>query len=156
MKPSTLVERFWRNVEQGAPMTCWPWKGSRTVRGGYGQLNEKGKLIKAHRFVLEWKLGRKITRGKMALHSCGNAPCCNPRHIYEGTAAQNNQDAKRHGTLYKIPVLRGEDSPSAKLTVAQVKEIRSSEESHTALAKKFGVTKQAIFRIRKRLSWRSV
>ena len=153
---STLITRFWKYVKKGSPNECWEWIGSRATHGGYGQINEKGSLIKAHRLSLEIKLGRKIKAGMLACHSCGNAPCCNPSHIYEGTHKQNHDDCVRHGRSFILHTKCGEKSPSAKLTTAQVKQCRSSKKGHTYFAKKFGVTKQAIFRIRKGLSWKSV
>jgi len=34
----------------------------------------------------------KIPEGKLACHKCNNRKCCNPDHIYVGSALQNNTD----------------------------------------------------------------
>lgn len=52
----------------------------------------------------------------------------------------------------------GELNGRAKLTAAQVKEIKYAlaAQSLTEVGKRFGVTKQAIYRIRKGLNWRTI
>jgi hypothetical protein len=52
----------------------------------------KGARFKAHRLVLERKLGRPIKPLFCALHICDNRSCVNPNHIYEGTYRDNMRD----------------------------------------------------------------
>jgi hypothetical protein len=74
----------------------------------------------------------------------------NPHHLLLGTAAQNMQDKVERGRQAHNS---GEKNGSAKLTEAQVAEIRatyvqnSKEFGSRALAQKFGVSKLAIQRI---------
>ena len=151
--PYRLVKRFWKYIDQRGP--CWLWTGSLAKRGGYGQLNNKGRLLKAHRISFEIHSG-PIPSGAHVLHKCNNAKCVNPEHLYLGDNLDNTRDRIEAGTQYKIPPMRGEKSPNAKLTEDQVKFIRSSSLGHAELGRKFNVTKQAIFRIRKNLSWKSI
>ena len=54
------------------------------------------------------------------------------------------------------PVRRGETNPHAKLTEGDVRLIRGSVESHTALAVRLGVSDTTIRRIRQGVKWRHV
>lgn len=62
------------------------------------------------------------------------------------------EDAIRPG-LHRA---KGERSPHAKLTAAQVMEIRSSREKGTVLARKFGVSSTLIYSIKKNRVWESI
>ena len=149
----SVVNRFWKYLKVGKKDECWEWSGSRAVRGGYGQLNDRHKLLKVHRISYELHKG-KIPEGEMICHKCNNPPCCNPNHLYAGTNTDNTRDRIVSGTQYNIPPLSGEKSPSAKLTYEIVKEIRQSSESCAALGKKYGVSKTAISYIRRGRTWK--
>jgi hypothetical protein len=56
-----------------------------------------GRGTKAHRYALELALGRPLDPGKYACHHCDNKVCCNPAHLYEGTAQDNSDDAVTRG-----------------------------------------------------------
>src|SRR6185295_3608021 len=88
-------------------------------------------------------------------HKCNNPPCCNPRHLYAGTYLDNTRDKIAAGTQYKIPPQRGLKCPASKLNEEQVKLIRESDIKGVELARMFGVTKSAISRVRKGLSWKT-
>lgn len=65
--------------------------GSRTVKG-YGQLKGDGSaLVRAHRAAWTVTFG-PIPEGVYVLHSCDNPPCCNPHHLWLGTALDNTRD----------------------------------------------------------------
>lgn len=51
---------------------------------------------------------------------------------------------------------KGVEHYSAKLDPDKVREIRVSDLSNAALAKKFGVRQNAIWKVRKRISWKHV
>lgn len=80
---------------------CWPWPGKRN-KDGYGKTYyplDPGRERLAHRAVYEAVHG-EITDPKICvLHKCDNRPCCNSRHLFEGTRTLNAKDRdakKRH------------------------------------------------------------
>lgn len=143
--------RFTANVDSsGGPRKCWPWTGGRFARG-YGRFHLNGRNYIASRYALELSLGRPLGEGMDALHTCDNPPCVNPRHLYEGTHADNMADKVARG---RQP--RGELSGTAKLTEQQVRAIRASTESSRKIAPDFGVHDSTIRRIRSGKKWRHI
>ena len=89
---------FWKKVAVGSADTCWTWQGCR-MPNGYGSLKARdgGHTHRyAHRVAYELVNGL-IPNGLMVLHHCDNPPCCNPAHLYLGTAKDNAQDRERRG-----------------------------------------------------------
>jgi hypothetical protein len=104
----------------------------------------------AHRVAYAEFVG-PIPRELNVLHRCDNRLCCNPRHLFLGTDGDNMADKvkkKRHRF--------GEGVPSHKLTEADVRAIRASNEHQVVLAKRYGVYQQTISRIRSRETWKHV
>ncbi len=108
--------------------------------------------------------------GLFVLHRCDNRPCCNPAHLFLGTAADNAADMIAKGRRRQAPplcgeanpirrrpelALRGERHPGAKLTAAQVEEIRRVGRSISGrlLGERYGVSKHAIWGILKGKAW---
>lgn len=94
------IERFWNKVDKsGGPDACWLWTLGKV--SGYGSFKVKRKYLLAHRVA--WTL----TNGKIphdgsyhgicVLHRCDVRTCCNPNHLFLGTAADNNTDKKNKG-----------------------------------------------------------
>lgn len=93
--------RFWDNVQVSAGNKCWAWTGSKDEHG-YGKLSYGGRdykaEYKAHRMSYEMRFG-PIASGMVICHTCDNPSCVNPNHLFEGTQADNTQDASRKGRL---------------------------------------------------------
>ena len=143
----TLAERFWRHVQRGAPNECWPWIASRT-RGGYGQLGLEKKTVRAH------QVAYFLTHGAwplVARHTCDFRPCCNPKHILNGTQRDNMRDMAERGRCVDH---RGVCNPRARLSAADVVQIRSANASARDLATQFGVSTNHIWRIRSGAAWK--
>jgi hypothetical protein len=90
------IAGFWAKVDRsGGEDACWPWTLSKTRFGhGSAQLSQfKG----AH--CIAWMLyyGFLIPKGKQVCHSCDNPPCCNPKHLWIGTAKDNARDRNTKG-----------------------------------------------------------
>lgn len=83
---------------------CWLWTGAVNF-AGYGKLRVKGQIVSAHRYSLEVHLGRKLPPEQMACHHCDNPPCCNPDHLFVGSAKDNAIDMvqKRRDSYARQP-----------------------------------------------------
>ena len=93
----------------------------------------------------EWQGTRNgpIPEGMVIMHTCDNPPCVNPSHLQVGTKAENNADtAKKRRHNY------GLNHWNARLSDADVADIRASDETRKALAKRYGVTYSHIWRIK--------
>lgn len=97
-KQPPFKERFWNRVDIRSDSECWPWKKSR-MKSGYGKVKRSGKHLLSHRIAFELSNGRPPKKGLCVLHHCDNPPCCNPKHLYEGTYQDNMQDALKRNRL---------------------------------------------------------
>ena len=136
----TPQERFNEKVVD-VDFGCRIWCGSRIGNRGYGQAWFNGRVQQAHRVA--WQLaGREIPEGLMVLHRCDVRACVNVDHLFVGTALENSIDMTKKA--------RG----VAKLSFEQVAEIRSSRETLTTLAKKFGVSVASVGNARTGVTFR--
>lgn len=98
---SNAMDRFWSRVDQsGGPDACWPWTGC-TKPGGYGFIMHKRRARLTHRVALSGSLD--VQPGMMACHSCDNPICCNPAHLFWGTAQDNSDDCAAKGRKRGAP-----------------------------------------------------
>ena len=152
---STVESRWHQYVSRRQDHQCWPWTGSLAVRGGYGQLQDRGKLLKAHRVAWEIHFG-PIPEGMFIRHMCHNPRCCNPSHLLPGTVRDNNRDAVKSKRNFVPEPLRGEEQPNSRLTADDVRLIRSCDEDGAVLAARYGVSKSTISHVRLRKTWKHV
>ena len=149
----TVEERFWAKVDKRGPDECWEWTAG-TNSGGYGDIKVAGRHIKAHRLAFQWLCG-PIPEGICVCHHCDNPLCVNPDHLFLGTQAENiaDRDAKDRG---RGAGPRGEANGSAKLTKADVREIRqlcAGGKAQEAVGKRYGISQSNISDIVNRKTW---
>lgn len=132
---------------------CLFWPFSKTT-AGYAQMRQDGKRFIVSRVLCEEANGPPPTESHVAAHSCGKGHlgCVAKKHLRWATYSENERDKLLHGTD-----ARGERCGSAKLTEEQVREIIALKgaEKQNAIAKRFGVRRQTIYKIHsgKRWAW---
>lgn len=156
------------NVRRGDG--CWEWTGP-LMPNGYGQCSGGGRGTHdyAHRRAWERASGEPIPDGFGVYHTCDNPPCIRnddegtyavdgrllPRwgHLFLGTTADNVADKVAKGRQ-----LKGEQIANAKLTEAQVREIRQRYTGRrgevTWLAREFRVHRITLRDVVLGVTWR--
>jgi len=144
---------FWSRVQVGEPDECWPWEGSR-FQNGYGAVKYQGRQWKAHR------LAYHLCHGEIAdsiLHTCDNRPCCNPLHLWDGTALENQQDMTAKGRG-RVGVKNGMYTHPNKLSYEDVVAIHALKGKLTQdqIADLFGITQSMVSAIQRGARWRII
>jgi len=151
------LEPFWAKVSRD-PSGCWLWTGGKT-RNGYGLWSDRRtgtrKTWIAHR--LSWILANgPIPDGLHVCHTCDVPSCLNPAHLWLGTPLDNARDKMTKGR-HRGGIGHGEANSQARLTEAQVREIRHRHacgERQVALAHEFGVHIMTISQAVRRVTWK--
>lgn len=156
-----------------ATSPCLIWGGTRN--NGYGSLYIGERRLMAHRHAWEQVYG-PIPSGLFVCHHCDVPPCCNPDHLFLGTAAENVADREAKGRTHRGPNTRktyhspfdpkpswmpyGEQHGSAKLSDKTVFEIRCEYLAQATpaeiLAERYGVHKSAIYHVIHGRTWKHV
>lgn len=132
---------------------CIIWRGTKD-KDGYGRvcINHTTE-IRAHRLsylLFKGKLDKKL----MVCHTCDNPSCINPKHLFLGTALDNNRDAIKKGRAVRV---KGEEHGGSKLTWKQVREIRNMGlthmYTHKDIAEFYGVSRELIGQIIRKKIW---
>jgi len=149
-----IEERFFLKVSVRDVDECWPWIGAKDA-GGYGLFNLNGKTVRAHRFAWERKNG-PIPKGagyhgNCVCHRCDTPACCNERHLFLGTNAENMADRNSKGRQAHV---HGESCGASKLTEPVVLEIRRSTLSGIELSQKFGISRTNVSAIKTGRIWK--
>jgi len=110
----------------------------------YGTFDYNKIRYAAHRVSWELANFQRVPAGKVMMHKCDNTYCVAPQHLTPGTQAENIADAARKGRV------------ATKLTAEIVTKIRLSPLGRNAAADKFGVSWDAISKIRNGKIWRHV
>lgn len=157
----TVAEKFWARVDRtGGKKACWPFSGGYKAKGGHGQIvigtrKSGGILIGSHR--LAWTLTNgPIPDGMCVCHRCDNPPCCNPSHLFLGTASENFADMRNKGRA-RGGSLPGERNRNSKLTSQQVIEIREkyrSGKTQREIGEEYGIGQTSVSYIVSQGGWR--
>jgi len=127
-RPANTSEVLWSKVDKRSEDECWNWKGYKNNEG-YGRtwINDKGYY--AHRVIYSLAYPNSINLNAPAstdetgflLHTCDNPSCCNPKHLWVGTHADNMADKVKKG---RSADFSGGKGPRCKLTMEQAREAR--------------------------------
>lgn len=131
---------------------CWIWTGDQNG-DGYGRVYLGGgrkskKTALAHRENYRAVHG-SIPAGKSVCHRCDTPSCVNPDHLWLGSHEQNMHDRNRKGRA-SGGRLSGEHNPAATLTDDRVKEIFYAVGTITEIAKRYGLARSHVCRIKRR------
>lgn len=162
----------------GLPKPCRTWTAA-VNHGGYGKASRGDRDILAHRLSYLLHVG-EIPEGLFVLHHCDVAACCEPSHLYVGTAADNARDAVVRGRLpppwNKLPPgvprkprgphkpdpnapgrpPRGTEHYRAKLTEDAVRAIRADGRKYAHIAADHGVSQSTVGEVKRREKWSHV
>jgi len=92
---TTLSERFWRHVNRGSKEECWNWNPATKSR--YPIFKLTGTFATSANRVAYKLAHGEIPDGLQVLHKCDNTQCCNPNHLFLGTAGDNALDCIQKG-----------------------------------------------------------
>jgi hypothetical protein len=149
---TTPNDRFWSRLNK-LESGCWEWTGGLTDNG-YGYVGRKIERL-AHR--LAWLLTNgPIVDGLFVLHRCDNRRCCNPDHLFLGTASDNMRDMHTKG---RANPPRGIRNAASKMNDEKAREIHaraSAGENISGLAREFGISRTAIYFILGGKNWREL
>jgi hypothetical protein len=107
----TFIEKFCLVLNVSEVINkCWNWPKGKD-RKGYGQFHHgRNGIYKAHRVSYQIFKG-DIPERLCVCHSCDNAGCVNPDHLWIGTIKDNNLDRVR----------KGRDRPRGKAKIRKLK-----------------------------------
>lgn len=128
---------------------CWIFAAHRTAPR-YRTIMIGGRMQAAHR--VSWRLHNgPIPDGCVVCHRCDEPKCVNPEHLFVGTSSDNMRDMVAKG---RQKYQWGEANASARLTDAQVVEIRARylrygarRSNAGALAAEYGVNRKYLVEI---------
>lgn len=150
--------RFWRHVEKRGDNECWPWKGAGKPYGRFRIGPAGTPMVGPHKFSLEMT-GVTVSAGMCVMHSCDNPLCVNPKHLSVGSSRDNTKDAMRKGRM-RFTFGPGYDPRRGrgprKLDDEKARTIKTSSESNSVLAERYGVDISLISRIKSGKAWRNV
>ena len=127
-RPANTPDVLWNKVDIKGEDECWNWKGYKNG-GRYGRTWIDDRGYYAHRVIFNLAYPNTITlsapkdsdESGFLLHTCDNPSCCNPKHLFVGTHADNMADKVAKNRQAKFSSGK---APRCKLSMAQAREIR--------------------------------
>lgn len=149
-----LIEKIQRHVTIEGD--CWEWSGH--MNGPIPIMKHDGRVANVRRLVM---INRGVPmKGFIATCTCGNPKCVNPEHTARSSRAQMNRRimsdmSSATNTLRSKRIAEVKRRTDAKLSQADVEQIRASGDTHQHLAARFGISKSIIGRIKRGEMWRT-
>ena len=156
-RDSKAHRRFQEKIASSDADVCWEWTGTKN-NIGYPLFSYQGQMISAVRLAYTLHAAEDIPTAWVVKHTCDNASCVNPDHLYITSRSDMTKEQYRSGQR-NPPNQQGAKNPNAKLTEDDVRTIRqriADGASHATLAAEYGVSKTTISFIRNRKLWAHV
>lgn len=151
------IERFWKYIDIPNQLlnknACWLWNGLTNIHGyGVFGLNRKSYNAQRIMYLLSYPAWKQDT---YICHKCDNPQCCNPKHLFAGTAKDNviDRDNKGRG---KVPDQKGSNHSRTKLTEANIIDMRKQYAQGVkqgTLAKQYNIGQYQVSRIVNHKRW---
>lgn len=143
-RKNTMADVF-KSIDMrgGDKEQCWPWKGKLNAKDQRPYITIAGKRRPAYAVALELVSGPPA-RGLVALHSCDNRICCNPKHLTWGTHHRNMREMKAR-----------DRSGLSKVVVRAILRLRSEGKTQREVADLYGISREAISAIERGRSGKS-
>lgn len=113
-----LPETFWSKIEVVHRTECWLWTGATkdSEPGNYGLFTfhapweHEPRIWRVHRLMAAMIFGPEAIDGLEICHDCkggDNKQCCQPSHLFIGTAKDNAIDSIVKGQRSRVGLKRG-------------------------------------------------
>lgn len=156
--PGYAITRYGRVFKyvQNPRMKNFPIYELQTYLSGYGykRVSVRGRGKDIHILLALTFIGPKPSPTHIVRHLNGDRLDNRINNLMWGTYQDNSNDSVRHGTS-----LAGEKNKNAKITAADVVEIRSrfsNGEKRSSLAQEFGLVESSISNIVRRATWANI
>jgi DNA-binding XRE family transcriptional regulator len=138
---------------------CWLWDQS-CNSGGYPQASINGRNTMVRRFVFETLLDKRVRDNEVVSSRCRRMTCCSPDCLVALTYSERLKRCYSRGTRsttveYLSRRRRAVKQGITKLSIEKARDIRSRVgQTHSELAREFGVHRSTIKMIRLGKYWR--
>lgn len=157
------MKHFHTKYQKHSVTGCWEWQRYRKPNGyGYTEYWDKAakKRVNTHAHRLSWIIHNgPIPPGMQVCHTCDNPPCVNPAHLFLGTNYENWEDCvskgRNMGGANGPPIAR----PRARLTeadVAEIRRLRASGASRDEVARRFGISVDNVSHVTTGRRWKNL
>jgi HNH endonuclease len=157
----SLKERFFSKTKK-MECGCLEWTAC-LDKSGYARIQVDGKFKIAARIAWQLEHGVYPDKSMCVCHTCDNPRCVNVKHLWLGTHKENFEDAVAKGRRTREPVVpserraRGEGHAKTKLTVDQVKEIKTRlAVGESGFYTEYGISRSLLSDIKTGRTWSHV